>query len=172
MSEAAYLAALPKAPENYHPFRDAERAVERRNWVVDRLVENGYIRSPDADTAKAAPLDVKPRRRGTKLVAAEYFAEEVRRKLIEMYGAEKLYDGGLSVRTTLNPRLQREARRALQSGLVAFDEKRGFREPVAKVDISADWGTAVGAIEALSDVLEWRLAVVLSAGESEAVIGL
>ena len=172
LAEAAYLAALPKAPENYNPFRDTERAVERRNWVIDRLVENGYIRSADADTAKAAPLDVKPRQRGTKLVAAEYFAEEVRRTLIEMYGAEKLYDGGLSVRTTLNPGLQREARRALHAGLIAFDEKRGFREPVAKVDIAADWGAAVGAVEALSDVPEWRLAVVLSAGDEEAVIGL
>jgi len=172
LAEAAYLAALPKAPENYHPFRDTERAVERRNWVIDRMVENGYIRSADADAAKAAPLDVKPRRHGIKLVAAEFFAEEVRRTLIEMYGAQKLYDGGLSVRTTLNPGLQREARRALQAGLVAFDENRGFREPVAKVDIAGDWGAAIGQIEALSDVPEWRLAVVLSAGESEAVIGL
>jgi len=172
LAEAAYLAALPKAPENYHPFRDTERAVERRNWVIDRMVENGYIRSADADAAKAAPLDVKPRQPGTKLVAAEFFAEEVRRTLIEMYGAEKLYDGGLSVRTTLNPGLQRQARRALQAGLVEFDEKRGFRGPVAKVDVAGDWGTAVGAVEALSDVPEWRLAVVLSAGDAEAVIGL
>jgi penicillin-binding protein 1A len=172
LAEAAYLAALPKAPENYHPFRDTERAVERRNWVIDRMVENGYIRSADADAAKAAPLDVKPRQPGTKQVAAEFFAEEVRRTLIEMYGAEKLYDGGLSVRTTLNPGLQREARRALQAGLVEFDEKRGFRGPVAKVDVAGDWGTAVGAVEALSDVPEWRLAVVLSAGDAEAVIGL
>ena len=172
LAEAAYLAALPKAPENYHPFRDTERAVERRNWVIDRMVENGYIRSADADAAKAAPLDVKPRQPGTKLVAAEFFAEEVRRTLIEMYGAEKLYDGGLSVRTTLNPGLQRQARRTLQAGLVEFDEKRGFRGPVAKVDVAGDWGTAVGAVEALSDVPEWRLAVVLSAGDAEAVIGL
>ncbi|TDI54847.1 MAG: penicillin-binding protein 1A [Alphaproteobacteria bacterium] len=172
LAEAAYLAALPKAPENYHPFRDTERAVERRNWVIDRMMENGYIRSADADAAQAAPLDVTPRPRGTNLVAAEYFAEEVRRTLIEMYGSEKLYGGGLSVRTTLNPSLQRQARRALQAGLVAFDEKRGFREPVAKVDIAVDWGIAVGAIEALSDVPEWRLAVVLSAGEREAVVGL
>ena len=172
LAEAAYLAALPKAPENYHPFRYTERAVERRNWVIDRMAENGYIRSADADTAKAVPLKVTPRPRGKYLFAAEYFAEEVRRKLIEMYGAEKLYDGGLSVRTTLNPGLQKEARRALQAGLVAFDEKRGFREPVAKIDITADWGKAVAAIAALSDVPEWRLAVVLSAGEEEAVIGL
>ena len=172
LAEAAYLAALPKAPENYHPFRYTERAVERRDWVIDRMVENGYIHSAEADTAQDAPLDVTPRGRGTNLVAAEYFAEEVRRTLIEMYGAEKLYDGGLSVRTTLNPRLQKEARRALQAGLVAFDEKRGFREPVAKIDITADWGKAVAAIAALSDVPEWRLAVVLSAGDTEAVVGL
>ncbi len=172
IAEAAYLAALPKAPENYNPFRDTDRAVERRNWVIDRLVENGYIRASDGDAAKAEPLEVNPRPRGGYLFASEFFAEETRRNLIDMFGAEKLYEGGLSVRTTLDPKLQQVARAALHHGLMKFDQARGFRGPVKTIDVNGDWGKAVAEIPALFDVPEWRLAVVLAASDDEAVIGL
>ncbi len=172
IGEAAYLAALPKAPENYNPFRHEDRAVERRNWVIDRMMENGYIRTADGEAAKAAALDVTPRPRGTYLFGSEFFAEEVRRDLIDMYGSKKLYEGGLSVRTTLDPKLQALARKALQDGLIAFDQKRGYRGPVSTIDVSGDWGQPLGKITALSDVPEWRLAVVLETGGSEATIGL
>ncbi|MHA1189116.1 MAG: penicillin-binding protein 1A [Alphaproteobacteria bacterium] len=172
IGEAAYLAALPKGPENYHPFRDTERAIDRRNWVIDRLTENGYIRVGDGEAAKAKGLEVNPRPRGTYLFASEFFAEEVRRNLIEMYGEEKLYGGGLSVRTTLDPVLQILARKALQNGLVTYDQKTGFREPVTTISVDGDWGTALGKVEDLSDVPEWRLAAVLAVEDSEAVLGL
>ncbi|MYZ47186.1 penicillin-binding protein 1A [Rhizobiales bacterium L72] len=172
IAEAAYLAALPKAPENYNPFRAKERAIERRNWVIDRLVENGYIRASDGEAAKAEDLDVTPRPRGTYLFASEFFAEETRRNLIDMFGAEKLYEGGLSVRTSLDPKLQRLARKALQHGLIKFDQARGFRGPVKTIDIAGDWGEKLGEVPALSDVPEWRLAVVLASGSGEAEIGL
>jgi penicillin-binding protein 1A len=172
IAEAAYLAALPKAPENYNPFRHKDRAIERRNWVIDRMVENGYIRAGDADAAKNSPLEVKTRPLGTYLAASEFFAEEVRRNLVEMFGADKLYEGGLSVRTTLDPDLQRAAREKLQTGLIKFDQARGYRGPVTTLDISGDWGEALGKVPALTDVPEWRLAVVLSAGREEAVVGL
>src|SRR3954463_3754563 len=115
VAEAAYLAALPKAPENYNPYRDKERAVERRNWVIDRMVENGYIRMADGDAAKTSPLEVTLRPRGNYLFASDFFAEEVRRNLISMFGEQKLYEGGLSVRTTLDPKLQIVAREKLQA---------------------------------------------------------
>ncbi len=141
IAEAAYLAALPKAPENYNPFRHTERAVDRRNWVIDRMVENGYIRAADGEAAKASPLAAVSRpHSGTYLFASEYFSEEVRRTLIDMYGSQKLYEGGLSVRTTLDPGLQRLARKALQDGLVHLDQARGYRGPVTTIDISGDWG--------------------------------
>ncbi len=88
-----------------------------------------------------------PRPRGTYLFASEYFAEEVRRNLIDMYGSEKLYEGGLSVRTTLDPKLQRLARKALQDGLVQLDQARGYRGPVTTIDISGDWGKPLGEVE-------------------------
>ena len=90
--------------------------------------------------AQAKPLEVNPRPFGAQLFAAEYFAEEVRRELIEMYGKDKLDKGGLSVRTTLDPKLQIYARQALARGLIAFDRKRGFRGPVSKVEIAAATG--------------------------------
>jgi penicillin-binding protein 1A len=172
IAEAAYLAALPKAPENYNPFRSKDRAVERRNWVVDRMVENGYIRVADGEAAKASALDVSVRPRGNYLFGSEFFAEEVRRNLIDMFGSEKLYEGGLSVRTTLDPELQSVAREALHQGLLKYDEARGFRGPVTTVDIAGDWGATLGKVTALSDVPEWRLAVVLQAGDGAASIGL
>ena len=160
IAETAYLAALPKAPSNYHPFRHPERAIERRNWVVDRMVENGYVNAADAADAKSQPLGVTARRTGSYLFASEYFAEEVRRELIGRYGNDALYEGGLSVRTTLDPRMQALARKALQKGLMSYDERRGFRGPVQRIDASGDWGAQLGEIDPLRDVPEWELAVV------------
>ncbi len=174
LAEAAYLAALPKAPNNYHPFRFPDRAIERRNWVLDRMVSDGMISEVAAEKAKAQPLEVKPRTTGSHLFASEYFAEEVRRQLLERYGEKGLYEGGLSVRTTLDPKLQVMARRALMDGLVSFDRRRrGWRGPVTNIDLTAgEWGAQLGKVEALSDVPEWRLAVVLTSDDEQAQIGL
>lgn len=172
VAEVAYLAALPKAPSNYHPFRHTERAIERRNWVIDQMVQNGYVERVEGDKAKAEPLGVSPRRRGTYLFAGEYFTEEVRREIIARYGEKALYEGGLSVRTTLDPKLQLIARKSLQNGLMKFDRLRGYRGPKDKIDISGDWGEALGKVKGLDDVPEWRLAVVLDSSKSGLSIGL
>ncbi len=172
LHEAAYLAALPKAPNNYHPFRKTEKAIERRNWVIDRMVVNGYAGAEEAAKAKEMGLDVNPRRGSSYLFASEYFAEEVRREIVGRYGEDALYEGGLSIRTTLDPQMQVYARRSLINGLVKFDTARGFRGPVEKVEVGADWGEAIGEIEDLSDVPEWKLAVVLATEPGSATIGL
>ncbi|MGI6853358.1 penicillin-binding protein 1A [Mesorhizobium sp. 1B3] len=172
VAEAAYLAALPKAPSNYHPFRHTDRAIERRNWVIDQMVQNGYVERAEGDKAKAGPLGVSPRRRGSYLFAGEYFTEEVRREIIARYGEKALYEGGLSVRTTLDPKLQLMARKSLQNGLLKFDRLRGYRGPKDKIDISGDWGEALGKVKGLDDVPEWRLAVVLDSSKSGLSIGL
>lgn len=172
VAEAAYLAALPKAPSNYHPFRHTDRAIERRNWVIDQMVQNGYVERAEGDKAKAGSLGVSPRRRGSYLFAGEYFTEEVRREIIARYGEKALYEGGLSVRTTLDPQLQLMARKSLQNGLLKFDRLRGYRGPKDKIDISGDWGEALGKVKGLDDVPEWRLAVVLDSSKSGLSIGL
>ena len=172
VEEAAYLASLPKAPNNYHPFRHTERATDRRNWVIGQMAENEYITEEEADEARAKPLTVNIRASGAHIFAAEYFAEEVRRSLLSAYGEAKLYAGGLSVRTTLDPRLQRIGRKALTNGLVSFDRTRGWRGPVTKIEIEGDWGEPLGKVDMPSDIAPWRLGVVLSMEKSKAVVGL
>ena len=172
IAEAAYLAALPKGPNNYHPFRQRERAVERRNYVIDRMMEDRYISVADGEKAKKDPLSVTQRPTGAHIFAAEYFAEEVRREIYERYGEKKLYEGGLSVRTTLTPKMQVMARKALADGLVRYDEGQGWRGPVAKLDISGDWGVKLADTKSLSDVSPWHLAVVLETSDQSARIGL
>jgi penicillin-binding protein 1A len=185
LEEAAYLAALPKAPNNYHPFRRTREATERRNWILDQMAEAGYVSVEQARAAKAKPLKVNIRPFGTQISAADYFAEEVRRRLIEMYGEDGLYgrtervggtgdgvNGGLSVRTTLDPHLQKIGRKVLTDGLVAFDRERGWRGPVQRIEITGDWGIALTGIEIPTDLAPWRLGVVLQADRSKATIGL
>jgi penicillin-binding protein 1A len=170
--EVAYLAALPKGPNLYHPFRQRERAIERRNWVIDRMMEAGFIKAADGDKAKRTALSVTQKPTSVHIFNAEYFAEEVRRELYDRYGEKKLYEGGLSVRTTLDTKLQVLARKVLTQGLVQFDEGQGWRGPVGTIDISGDWGVKLAEAKALSDVGPWRLAVVLEVNDQSARIGL
>jgi penicillin-binding protein 1A len=172
IAEAAYLAGLPKGPNNYNPFRQRDRAIERRNYVIDRMVEDQYITPQEGEKAKKDPLNVTPHPTGAHMFAAEYFAEEVRREIYEKYGEKKLYEGGLSIRTTLDPRFQVMARKALTDGLVRFDEGQGWRGPLAKIDISGDWGAKLAEIKSLVDIAPWRLAVVLETSDQAARIGL
>ena len=172
VAECAYLAALPKGPNNYQPFTKHDRAVERRNWVIDRMVENGYVTKDAGEKAKLEPLTVNPRVMTPNSYAAGYFAEEVRRELSDRYGEKKLYEGGLSVRTTLDPKMQLMARKALVDGLVRFDESKGYRGPIRHVDIGADWGLQLADVPPLGDVQPWQLAVVLDTSAQGARIGL
>jgi penicillin-binding protein 1A len=172
IAQAAYLAALPKGPNNYNPFRRHDAAIERRNYVIDRMAEDGYITQEAADQAKKAPLDVTVRPTGAHIFAAEYFAEEVRRYLYDNYGEKKLYEGGLSVRTTLDPKLQLVARQTMVNGLINFDESTGYRGAVTTIDVSGDWGVKLADVKALDDITPWRMAVVLQVDDQSARIGL
>ena len=171
IAEASYLAALPKAPAALHPVKNRDRAIERRNYVIDRLLENGWIKQADADKARKEPLNVVNRSNGVHTFAGEYFAEEVRRDIFERYGEKKLYEGGLSVRTTLDPKIQVMARKTMAAGLVKYDEEQGWRGPVSKLDLSGDWGVKLADVKSLSDVSPWRMAVVLEVSDQSARIG-
>ena len=171
IAEAAYLAAMPKAPGALHPVKNHERAVERRNYVIDRLLENGWIKQADADKARKEPLIVANRANGARTFAGEFFAEEVRRDIFERYGEKKLYEGGLSVRTTLDPKIQVMARKTMAAGLVNYDEAQGYRGAVSKLDISGDWGVKLADVKSLSDISPWRMAVVLETSDQSARIG-
>src|SRR5215472_2673432 len=171
IAEASYLASLPKAPAALHPVRNRDRAIERRNYVIDRLQENGWIKASDAEKARKEPLVVATRSNNAHTFAGEYFAEEVRRDIFERYGEKKLYEGGLSVRTTLDPKIQVEARKTMVAGLVRFDEEQGYRGAIQKLDISGDWGVKLADVKSLSDVSPWQMAVVLETSEQSARIG-
>jgi penicillin-binding protein 1A len=139
--------------------------------VIDRLLENGWIKQAEADKARKEPLVVTNRSNGAHVFAGEYFAEEVRRDIFERYGEKKLYEGGLSVRTTLDPKMQVMARKTMAAGLVNYDEQQGWRGPLSKLDISGDWGIALADVKSLSDISPWRMAVVLEASDQSARIG-
>jgi penicillin-binding protein 1A len=172
ISDVAYLATLPKAPSNYDPFKHPERAIERRNWVIDRMLENGFVTRDQAEAVKAEPLNVRKRNPGAKIYASEYFAEEVRRGIIDLFGEGKLYGGGLSVRTTLDPTMQRIARKSLIDGFVAYDRRHGWRGVVKKITIKGDWGKTLAAEPVWNDIEPWRLAVVLEVATDKAIVGL
>lgn len=171
IAEAAYLAALPKAPSSLHPVRNRDRAIERRNYVIDRLVENGWINRQDADKARKEPLVVTGKQNAAHVFAGEYFAEEVRREIFERYGEKKLYEGGLSVRTTLDPKLQVLARKTLSAGLVNFDEGQGYRGALHQMEMTGDWGVKLAEYKSLSDIAPWKMAVVLESNDQSARIG-
>ena len=162
-AEAAYIAALPKAPNNYNPQRNPREAKGRRDFVIGRMQEDGYLNDFEADSARAAPLVTRVRDE-TELVRADYFVEEVRRELQVRYGENGLYRGGLSVRTTLDSRLQDVADRSLRNGLIAYDRRHGWRGPLTRIDMtSGDWQARLNAAPRPSGLPQgWYGAAVLA----------
>ena len=180
IAEASYLAAITKGPSNYHPINNEERAVDRRNWVIGRLLEDGRITQQEADEARAQPLGaVIAPPLGARDWTMEYFAEEVRKQIVALYGVEALYDGGLSVRTSVDPRLQKAAGEALRKWLVEYDQRHGWRGPVATIKVGDDWAeTFPQAVRDMfsnrtlsDDMAPWKPALVLAAAQEAAEIG-
>ncbi len=171
IAEAAYLGALPKAPNNYNMKRNPAAAKERRDWVIDRMTEDGHISPAEAAAAKAEPLEQRARGQ-TERVIADYFAEEVRRELIQRFGEDGLYKKGLTVRSTVDPKLQAIADRVLRKGLVAYDRTQGYRGPLKRVDPLGDWKAALAALEPMPWLYDWSAAYVLAADKGGARIGL
>ncbi|MCJ9428964.1 penicillin-binding protein 1A [Kordiimonas marina] len=171
VAQMAYLAALPKAPGNYNPARHKARAVARRNWVLSRMYTLGYIDKPTYEKAIQEDL-VMVERDDHAHFEAEYFTEEVRRRVAHMYGTKVLYEGGLSVRTSLEPRLQAIAERKLRDGLVAYDRRHGWRGPVTRMTVDRDWQTKLAAIKKPLGYKTWHLAVVQEVRADGAIVGL
>ncbi|MCH7930900.1 MAG: penicillin-binding protein 1A [Proteobacteria bacterium] len=171
VAETAFLAALPKAPNNYHPVRNAKAAVARRDWVIGRMRDEGHIPAGEAWKAMEEPIVLRTRD-PTEFVRADHFTEEVRRRLIRIYGEEALYGGGLSVRTTVDPRLQAFAEQALRDGLIAYDRRHGWRGPLVRIALGIGWAERLAAVEAPPGAGDWRLAVVLGLDAAAAYIGL
>tara|TARA_R110002110_G_scaffold2756_1_gene13301 strand:+ start:45052 stop:47466 length:2415 start_codon:yes stop_codon:yes gene_type:complete len=170
VDEAAFLAALPKAPNNYNPLRKNAAAVARRNYVLGRMAEDGAISLSEADELRQRPINVVGKDEAD-FVEAPYFAEEVRRELVDRFGDGALYEGGLSVRTTLDSRLQRIAQQSLRAGLVAYDRRHGWRGPVSRIKDPAAWQAALPEIKHPAGAGSWQLAAVVSVEAGAASIG-
>ena len=179
LPQVAYLAILPKAPSNYDPVRHADRARERRNWVLGEMARNGFITQERAQAAQRTPLDTI--QGGTEEQVRNvngYFMEEVRRELITRFGENadpehpnSVYAGGLWVRTSYDPIMQRAAETALRDGLTRFEAGRGWRDSGVTIDVNGDWRGRLAAAPFGAGYPAWREAVVLSTGGGEAQLG-
>jgi penicillin-binding protein 1A len=181
--EAAYLAALPKSPgRGLHPVRDYERAVDRRNYVLNQMFANGYIDQATEQAEKAAPLKTVqngdyPSYREA-MPPRDYFTDEIRRQLSGTFGEEEFFAGGLSIRATVDADLQKEAAKALRKGLERYDRGLGVWHGTKKT-IPADqlaseekWRAALAAVDVPRDIEGWFPAVVLETGDKSARIGI
>ena len=169
-AEAAFLAGLPKAPSWYHPTRQPEAAKGRRDWVIGRMEAIGAISPQEAQEARAEPL-VMRRRAPTEVAIADYFTEEVRRELVDQHGDPFLYEGGLSIRTTLSPQLQTIADKALIDGLIAYDRRHGWRGPAGQIELTEGWQSRLVEVDQTEGHEGWQLAAVLEVAAAGATIG-
>jgi penicillin-binding protein 1A len=169
LPQMAYLAILPKGPANYAPERHEARAIARRNWVLGQMLENGFITRAAHDEAVSAPIGTIPRQTPRYERVGGYFVEEVRRQLMDKFGENSetgpysVYQGGLWVRTSLDPRLQKFAQKALRDGLLRYDRGRGWSGSLVPepLDVSRGWlqpflNTNIGV-----DYEDWRAAVAI-----------
>lgn len=173
LSEMAYLAALPKGPANYHPIRRKQRATDRRNWVLGRMAANGYISEQTAAQAKQDDLLSVERLTGGTYSAAAYFVEAIRRQVFALYGEDQLYDGGLSIRTTLDTQMQLWARQALRDSLHEYDRRHGFRGPLQFETVAGKSENSLEDIKRPKGIdTTWELALVTAVTDEKVDIVL
>lgn len=182
VAEAAFLAVQPKDPNDHHPVRNYDRAVARRNFILKEMAENGYITAGESHAAQAEPLltvqggDLPSAR--SKLPPRSYFTDEIRRQLSRKLGEDLLFEGGLSVRATMDPELQRVAAKALQDQLVSYDRNLkiyfGALTRLEGTDAMSEqeWRKALDDLRLPRDIEGWHLAVVLKVGDSSARVGI
>ncbi len=174
LGQLAYLAILPKGPANYDPFRNTQRALDRRNYVLREMVKNGFVTQAQASAAAVEPIGAIARRTPKFERVGGYFVEEVRRQLIDRFGENaddgphSVYAGGLWVRTSLDRKVQADAAEALRNGLLRFDSGRGWSGPLRHVEIDGDnWLGMLLNTNIQLDYSDWRAGIAI-AREGEA----
>ncbi|RYF95316.1 MAG: penicillin-binding protein 1A [Caulobacteraceae bacterium] len=161
LAEMAYLAAVPKGPDNYHPIRQKANAIARRNWILSQMAELGWVSQAEADAAMKEDLVVQSAPSRAKYKDADYFVEEVRRRGLGTMG-ERLTEGGYYMRTTLDSNLQTAARIALMNGLEQYDRRHGWRGAWGTTNPAAGWEAAALKKTPPAERRNWRAAVVES----------
>lgn len=177
LPEMAYLAILPKAPNNYNRPHQEQRAIARRNWVLAEMERNGFIGEAERIEAQAAPLGIVSGPKDSVTNVGGYYMEEVRRLLVSKYGEDMedgphgVYSGGLWVRTSYNPKMQEAAEKAFRDGLMRFASGKGWRDPELSIELSDDWRSQLAAARYGVGYDDWRAAVVLSKEGGSATLG-
>ncbi len=180
--EAAFLAIHPKAPYKYNPAENYQGALERRNFVLREMFQNGYLDQATYEAARAAPIRTVqtgdyPSFR-SQLPPRDYFTDEIRRQLSRNFGADEFFNGGLAIRATMDPELQAKAAEALRAGLEKYDRERGLWRPTGltlsaeQMADEASWREALGDLDMARDIAGWHVAVVLEVGAQNARIGI
>ena len=163
-TESALLAALPKAPSKYNPFRYKKEAKYRRNLVLNNLNENGYITDDDLIIFKN--IEIKLKKRKIKIInEANSYTEEVRRIINENYGFKKLYADGLAIKVPLEVDYQIFAQKALRKGIESYDRRHGWRGPVTNIYNNKNWKKKIKEIK-IDPTLNWKFAKVINILES------
>lgn len=170
INESALLASLPKAPSKYNPFVDYQRSFERKNYVIGRMYDDGYITEEEAKKAMAEPITLAHFDK-VQTLDADYYAAKVREEVIDMFGEEYFYTAGLTILTCADSKMQKAATKALRFGIKKYDSKRGYRGPIKNIDIT-DWKKSLLAIGKPEGLLDYKLSVVLDVSDSSAKIGL
>ncbi|MEP5938886.1 MAG: transglycosylase domain-containing protein [Erythrobacter sp.] len=178
LHQMAFLAILPKAPERYGRTANRDIAVERRDFVLRQMEDNGFISDAEMQAAQNMPLGLVRQASQTRTVDAGYFLEEVRRQLIEQFGEtaetseNSVYAGGLWVRTSLDPELQSAARDSLRAGLRRYHGNRGWAGAIATIDVSeSNWAGQLASSYLTVRYDNWRVGVVTKRNGSRATIG-
>ena len=163
--EVALLAAMPKAPAYYDPRKNYDAALGRRNYVINRMFEDGYINQAEAENAKITKI-VTAEQTSPTVSEAPFFAEEIRRELSDAYGVDNLYKGGLYVLTTLDPELQHYADDALRSALTEYDRRHGYRGALTTMADLSGWDAQ------LQELLKKKIAPLVDQNQLAVVINV
>ena len=162
-AEAAYIAALLKAPSNYHPIRRKQQAMARRNWILGEMAELGWLPRDEARAAQREDLIVNPRPpRAAQFASADYFVEEVRKRAVASKWGEEVNEGGYYIRTTLDPKLQSAAQIALMNGLESYDRRHGWRGALGSTPVMEGWEEQAEKHRLPVERKGWRRAIVES----------
>ncbi len=167
-SEAALLAALPKAPSKYNPFRNKELAKYRRNLVLKNLLDNDYISVNEHDDYKKLDIRLKKNKK-VYLEDSQYYIEDVRKNIIEKLSYEKVYKQGFNINTPINLELQKIATDSLREGLVLYDKRKGWRGPVTNKRFSEDWFKDLDDYR-LEKSIGWEIAIIKKVSQFNAII--
>ena len=167
-SEAALLAALPKAPSKYNPYNNNKLAKYRRNLVINNLLENSYIDNNNYNKLIKSEIKLRKRKR-IYLEDSRYFVEEVRKKVINSYGFDKVYKKGFNIKTPIDLNLQNIATKALRDGLEKYDKRRGWRGPLLNKKINSEWSKGLEKFN-IEKSIGWEIAIVKRIDKFEAVI--